>query len=399
MMRVLFVDDEPLILQAMGRMLHALRGEYEFSFVEGGRAAACVLERGSYDVLVTDVRMPGLDGAALLALARDKYPQMARIVLSGETDARTVMRLLPLAHRILCKPCEMGDLRAVLERSVRIAELKGDGALRALVGGMSNIPSFPDTHARLLELLGAPDPEAEQVAALIARDPGLSAKVLQLVNSAFFGLVRRVESVHEAALYLGTATLRAVVYASEIASAFPSTRSIAGLALETLERHGLEAAALARRLARLACLPPAQVELVTASALLHDAGLLVLASRAPDRLERALTLARARTWPLHTAELALHGSSHAEVGAYVLGLWGLPAGLVEGIAAHHQGGSQAHVEPAAAHVLRLVEALLAEPHETPEACPLDPFALDALGLAAKVEEIVALARRTKDEAA
>lgn len=399
MTRVLFVDDEPRILQAMSRLLHPLRGSYELSFVEGGRAAASALERGSYDVLVTDARMPGLDGAALLALARERHPQMARVVLSGETDARSVMRLLPLAHRFLCKPCELQDLRAVLDRSARLGELKGDGALCALLGSLSNIPSFPGTHACVLEALAAPEPEVELIASLIARDPGLAAKVLQLVNSAFFGLVRRVESVHAAALYLGTGTLRALVYASEIASAFPCAHSVAGLALAPLERHGLEAAALARRLARLATLPPAEVELAAAGALLHDAGLLVLASCAPQRLERALELARARAWPLHAAELALHGSSHAEVGAYVLGLWGLPAALVDGVAAHHRSDELALGLSAPAHVLRLVETLLPEPHELPVAGSADPHALQALGLAGRAEEVAALARHARDEAA
>jgi len=399
MTRVLFVDDEPLILRAMSRLLHPLRGEYEFEFVEGGRAAANALERGTYDVLVTDSRMPGLDGAALLALARERNPRMARVVLSGDTDARSVMRLLPLAHRFLCKPCELRDLRAVLERAARIDELKGDGALCALLGGLSNIPSYPETHALVLEALSEPEPEVERVGALIARDTGLAAKVLQLVNSAFFGLAQRVDSVHASALYLGTGTLRALVYAEDLASAFPATRSVPGLCLSTLERHGLEAAALGRRLAQLAALPPAQVELIATSALLHDAGLLILASRSPQRLARALELAQARNWPLHAAERALYGSTHAEIGAYVLGLWGLPTALVEGIAAHHESGAVARGDSAATHTLRLVETLLAEPHELPRAETADPLALEALGLAGRVEEIAALARRTKAEVA
>jgi len=160
----------------------------------------------------------------------------------------------------------------------------------------------------------------------------MTAKVLQLVNSAFFGLGRRISRIPEAVQYLGLNTLRALVLQAGAFEAFAPTRPIEGFDIGALQHRSHLAARVARGIAPD---PGAREDAFTAG-MLHGVGLLVLARTDPYDFARAIADARDSGVPLHAIEYARHGSSHAELGAYVLGLWGLPDAVVEGVAHQHR---------------------------------------------------------------
>lgn len=331
MKRILFVDDEPRVLEGLQRMLRPQRQFWEMAFANGGAAALAMLETRGFDIIVTDMRMPEMDGAELLERVRARFPGVVRIALSGYFNPAAALRAAPVAHQFLIKPCSPERLCSAIERACSLGAILKDEAIRRAVSSMGEMPCLPRTYARLVEALEEPDAAVQQVAKIVEQDVGVSAKVLQLVNSAFFGLVQEIATVPMAVSYLGLDVLKQLVLSIEIFRTFRSNHHMESFCLAELESHSQFTAALAARLP----VPKDLVSLGVISALLHDVGELVLAIRIRDRYELALRTSFKEQRPLYAVEEEVIGASHAEIGAYLLGLWGLPGPIVDAVCYHH----------------------------------------------------------------
>jgi putative nucleotidyltransferase with HDIG domain len=320
--RVLFVDDEEQVLDSLRDALRPRRDEWSVAFAASGEDALDRLEREVYDVIVSDMRMQGMDGARLLGEVERSQPSAVRIVLSGSAERDVVLRAAAVAHRFLAKPCDVEELMRVVERSC---------ALRALPASATRLPAAPHLHAELTALLRDGGATPADAAAIIERDIAMAAKVLALVNSAYFGLRRQVVDVREAAVYLGLTTLRGLVLSAHAFEGLAPARRIAGFDLGAVQRHCLQVGQVARRL-----LPQGeQRDDAFAAALLHDVGLLALAAEDGDYLESVLAQAAASGRPLVEIEQEERGVTHADLGAHLLAQWGLPDTIVEAVAYHH----------------------------------------------------------------
>lgn len=273
------------------------------------------LRTGAPCDVVVAAELDGMEGVNLLARLRDEYPHVARIVVAPPPAVAVGFRIADLAHQVLPAGTDPGQLRDALSRTLHLRELLADERLRALAGSVDGLPSLPRVYGDLTEALESPNCGAEQISAVVCRDPALAAKVLQLVNSSFFGLPRQVTAVPEAVTYLGVATVRSLVLSTEAMSLFRPAARAAGLDADALAERAVATATEAARLAD----PPHRSDAFTAG-LLSDIGLLLLAAKAPELLRR------------DEAEL---GFTHGGVGAYLLGLWGLPGKVVETVAFHH----------------------------------------------------------------
>ena len=331
MRRVLFVDDEPRILEGLRRMLRPQRQEWEMAFAPGGEAALALMEASPFDVIVSDMRMPGMDGARLLARVRELYPQVVRIVLSGHTELSTALRVVPVAHQFLAKPCDAAMLRVAIERACHLKGLLNDDTIRRTVGALRDLPSLSSTYNALTLAVTNPDTSLQKIARIVERDVGISAKVLQLVNSAFFGVAYPITNIEHAVVYLGINTLRSLVLSLEVFRVFEPKTHLPGFCLEKLQHHAQIAAHIAARLP----VPKHLMDITMVAGMLHDVGKLILAWKFPERFKRLLEEAEEEQCPLHQVEERDYGFSHAEIGAYLLGLWGLPYILVEAVALHH----------------------------------------------------------------
>lgn len=331
MKRILFVDDEVSILDGLKRMLRPMRAEWEMAFAPGGEQALALLATGPFDVIVSDMRMPGMDGAALLEVVREKYPGVLRIILSGYTELQASLRAVPVAHQFLLKPCDPDMLRAGISRATSLGEVLDSRMLTSLVGALRDLPSLPRVFAELKLALGDPKTTIDQVTRIVERDIAVSAKLLQLVNSAFFGLARDVTDVKTAVSCLGMTVLHDLVLTLEVFRSFSANEFVSENYLEAFHLHAHLTARIAAGISQNHRLSPG----VVLAALLHDVGKLVIAERTPAHFARALDQARAESRPLFEVEEQLTHISHAEVGAYLLSLWGLPYSLVEAVAHHH----------------------------------------------------------------
>ena len=325
--RILFVDDEVSILDGLKRMLRPLRAEWEMTFSPGAEPALAVLESKTFDVIVTDMRMPGMDGAALLEIVREKYPAMLRIILSGYTELQASLRAVPVAHQFLLKPCDPEVLRAGIARATSLGEVLDSRMLTSLVGALRDLPSLPHIFAELKLLLSNPKTTLEQVTRLVERDIAISAKLLQLVNSAFFGLAHEVTDVKTAVNCLGMTVLYDLVLTSEVFRSFSANEFVSTKYLDEFNVHSQLSARIAAGIAATCRMSPA----VVLAALLHDVGKLVIAERTPAHFARASRQAEHEGRPLYEVEESLTHISHAEVGAYLLSLWGFPFNVVEAV--------------------------------------------------------------------
>lgn len=330
MKRVLFVDDEPMILDGLRNVLRKQRSRWDMVFVESGEAALAAFEQAPFDVVVTDMRMPGMDGAALLQKVRERYPQTARVILSGQASNDDMMRAMGAMQQFLAKPCDAADISAVVERLCRVQTLMTNEKLRSVVGGLQCLPSFPGSFAELTSAVERPDVSLNDVNAIVRRDAGLSAKVLQLANSAYCGRTTATTSVQSAVRRVGLDALRALALSTQVFSELTGA-ALANSWLCTLPERSLLKAELASRF--VAGTHGADEAFTTA--LLLDVGQIVLARGCTAQYLPILELATTSGRALQELELEILGVTHAEVGGYLLGVWGLPANLVELVACHH----------------------------------------------------------------
>ncbi|MBA4394227.1 MAG: two-component system response regulator, partial [Desulfobacca sp.] len=219
-LKIIFVDDEPQILKGLQRMLHFLRKEWEMKFVEGGAEALSLLQEEPCDVIVTDMRMPGMDGVQLLSQVKTLFPEMIRLVLSGYSDKEMVLQAVPLAHQYLAKPCDPQTLILAIKRASALCDLLSDHALKKLITQDTTLPSLPALYLELEQVIQTENSTIDRVAEIIAQDLGMTAKVLQLANSSFFGLPRTVSSPKEAVLLIGLKALQALILSVHIFSQF-----------------------------------------------------------------------------------------------------------------------------------------------------------------------------------
>jgi HD-like signal output (HDOD) protein len=333
MRRVLFVDDEPKILEGLQRMLRSMRNEWEMEFAIGGPAALELLNAGSFDVIVTDMRMPAMDGAQLLAQVREFHPQIVRIVLSGHSDQEMILSSVGPAHQYLSKPCDAELLKETVRRACALRDLLTNETLTLLVSQMQSLPSLPSLYAEMMQQLESPDPSIKKIGAIISKDPGMTAKILQMVNSAFFGLRRHISNPADAAGLLGLDIVKALVLSIQIFSKFSVPR-IPGFSLEELWEHNVAVGSLSKQIAKAEKQNQQLVDDSFTAGLLHECGKLVLAARLPQEYGEMLALTSTEQISMMEAERRIFGATYPEVGAYLLGLWGLPDSIVEAVAFH-----------------------------------------------------------------
>lgn len=342
--RILFVDDEPQILHALGNLLRRQRRTWELVFASSGKTALEEMAKAPVDVIVSDMRMPEMNGATLLKKAKELHPSTARIVLSGQADRDLVVRVLPVSHQYLSKPCDGATLRRAIERACEIHALVDDPSLRGEIGRIDHLPSTPEAYALLRGALARNDALAEEdVSRIVERDPAMSAKILQMVSSFYFDRPPSGSSIRTAVSHIGLDVL------GQLAKGDGTFSAAANLLLATdpdacasLKGFCDESYAVGAQAQSMSDSVDAESGEAFAAGLLHDVGKLVFATAMPDRYTEVLREAHTSLRPLDEIEKERLGATHAEAGAYLLALWGLPVPIVEAIAAHHEEPSPTH---------------------------------------------------------
>jgi putative nucleotidyltransferase with HDIG domain len=368
--RIVFVDDELNILQAMGRSFHSMRNEWNMEFLSSGAAALESMAKAPADVIVSDMRMPGMDGWQLLAEVKKLYPQTVRLVLSGHADPSSVMRAVGTAQLYLAKPCESGSLKAAIVQTQMLRQLLSSDRLALLVGEVGMLPSAPTAFQEILACLQDPAASLTDAAQIIGRDVAMTANIMKLVNSAFFGSRRPITTIDRAVAYLGMDTLGALVLGHGVFQSGVAT-GIGGFSLEQLWQHTEQTATAARAIALSENLSVARADEAFLAGVLHDVGKVVFATKAAGLPNDTMDV---------VAQMEAH---HAEVGAYLLGLWGFPNSIVEAVAFHHtpqKASEKGFGLSGIVHVADRLVHLRSEHRSASIDAGLQPGYLEALGL-------------------
>jgi len=334
--RVLFVDDEPNVLSGLRRVLHGMRSEWEMTFVGSGAEALEALEREPHHVVVSDMRMPGMDGAQLLNEVLRRHPQIVRIVLSGYSDKELVMRAVGATHQYLSKPCEPEVLKQAVTSALSLQELLHDEpSLMPLIARVEKLPSLPSLYTEVVAELQTPEPSMHKIAQIITQDPAMAAKVMQLVNSALFNFSKRISDLDRAVSLMGLDAIKSLVLSAKVFDEFDA-KTMGNFSMERLWNHSSAVGGLAKRI----CVEERTDKEVAGNAmtagLLHDVGKLILAANLPDEYRRVREMAEREGYALSMVEELEFGATHAGLGAYLLGIWGLPESIVQAVAFHHE---------------------------------------------------------------
>ncbi len=323
MLRILFVDDEPDDLQAIRRTSQLMQHEWDMHFVDSGQAALVVLSQRPFDVVVSDMRMTRMDGADLLAAVRRQYPTCARIILSDCTEKDAQFRSTKVAHQLLSKPCRLDELTRTIDRIQASRGYVESNAIRAIVGQVDQLPVLGDVYEDFMAAVDRDTSTAEALGRIVSQDIALTAELLRLVNSAFFGLRRTVDSTADAITYLGVDVVRAIVAGHSVFGV-----DVPGLDVDRIACRAQWAAALVRAMLRAEGASNQEAAEGYLAGGLHEVGLLVLGSL-PVPPGADLTAVVESNDPI--VERLTFGADRFAIGAYLLGLWGFSPSLVEGV--------------------------------------------------------------------
>jgi HD-like signal output (HDOD) protein/ActR/RegA family two-component response regulator len=380
--RILFVEDDPLLLQMYTMMMEDERDRWEVVVAADALQALQEIERGTFDVVVADLILPGMDGSELMNEIRARCPDASRIIISVISDQERVARCLEMTHQFITKPFDVRVLKTTLHRVCSLDTYLKSAKLKALVGRLGKLPSFPTLYMEVNKELASPNSSIENIAEIVAQDPAMTAKMLQIVNSVALGLARRISSPFEAVEFLGLGTVRSLVLSAHIFTSF-ERNGLKDFSVDRLWRHAIQTGMAARMIMQLENADAADAEEAYIAGMLHDIGKLILANSQPEQFERALALAAERKSPLWKAEEEVFGASHAGAAAYLLGLWGLPVAIVEAVAFHHtpRMSNLRTLGPlTAVHAANVLEQELAGSESTARAAQLDMDYLAVLGV-------------------
>jgi HD-like signal output (HDOD) protein len=366
--RVMFVDDEPHLLAGLRRGLRMRRRDWELFFANGGEEALTMLADTPADIVVSDMRMPGMDGGQLLAAVHDRYPATARMILSGHADRASIISAVGPTQQYLAKPCDIDVLVAAIERVLNVRELVTDVTLRDLLGGVESLPKPPQVYDEMMAISADENCSLSDVVEVIEKDLGTSTEVLRLVNSSFFGLPVQVESVARAVTLLGLETIQGLAVAGAVFGQGGTPPP--GLDPRRLCGEGLQIGMLCKRFALAEAWPRDAVNDAFFAGLLQRVALPVLAVAQPEAWAKVRSGQPKDPWQVAELETVHFGASTTRATAYLLGLWGFSQTVVAAIADQPAALSDLMATPAA-QLLTLARWRVMDPQAP---LPADPVA-------------------------
>ncbi len=331
---ILFVDEEPYFLKAIKRSFRSMKDNWIISTAPSVEKAVEVLVKSHVDILVTEIRLQGIDGIKFLNLIKEKYPHIARIVLSGYANRDVVLKSVEIAHQYISKPCDDEDLKATVNKAFLMRDLLENDSLKAAIANIDSLPSLPGLYVEIMDELNSEDPSIGKIGAIVGKDIAMSAKMLQLINSSFFGIPQKITSPEKAVNMLGVELVQAIVLTAGAFSKYEKV-NLQGFSISKLWDHCINAAAIAKLICRVEKFDKEFTENCFMAGLLHDIGIILGVINFPEESIKIAKVMKDKKCLQHEAEYEVMGTTHAEVGAYLLGLWGLPEPIIEAVALHH----------------------------------------------------------------
>lgn len=332
MKKILFVDDEPAILDGLQDSLRKYRRCWDMTFACGGDNAITELSTKQYDVVVSDVRMPGIGGIDVLAYAKDNHPEAMRIALTGFADEDSTIKLTELAQRYLTKPCSVEELDEAISRDSGLIEAFDNPIVQELAGAAGRLPAGENVQFKILNSLNSTEGSIDDIATIIEEDVALTAKLLQLANSSFFRRQTSVASARHAVSHLGVDVIRSLVLADQLFECSKDILPMDYLDVRAMHKHSFLCSIIAKEISP----NPELASVAMTAGLLQGVGKIIIALEKPEIIASLLNVGEGApyVWASPEAEREILGCTHAEVGGYFLNLWGVPTSIVEAVTFH-----------------------------------------------------------------
>ncbi|HEX4378322.1 MAG TPA: response regulator [Steroidobacteraceae bacterium] len=361
MMRLLFVDDDALAREQIRRELSHARLHYDVVLVDSGAAAMAALGHGEFDAVISDLRMPAMDGPELLTQVRERFPAVVRVCMSGAMDDTDFLRVMPVTHQFLSKPIVGDALREVIDRACSLNSILQNQGIRTLIGRLNALPATARTFQELSDAMTEPTTHTADISRIVAKDTALSVKVLQIVNSSYFGRRSTITSIQAAVTFVGMEMIKSLALSACVFNALDASPAASRL-MQDIQSRSLRKAHFARNLMK----DSRHADEAFTAALLLDIGQAVLALCSPEMFAEVIQIARETNRPWHDVETEAFGVAHPEVGACLLGVWGLPLELIEAVAYHHNPSTVKHAQTAMLTAVHVADAVIDATADQPE---------------------------------
>lgn len=333
MKTLLIVDADPAAPSSLAQLLEPACSSFETHCAPDASRALELLESTPCDFVLAG---PGEDEAqgALFAALRKQHPRTLRLLVAAPEEQERAARLAGDVHQTLSRASSTQSLRSALLRGAALHDVLTSDKLQRLVACSASLPSMPNLYGQLVEAMKSPDCTVESLGAIIARDIGMTARVLKIVNSASFGLREKISSPGQAATFLGLDTLRSLVLSVGVYSQFDGTESEEFSVQQTWE-HSMRVANFTREILAAEGADKRTLEEGFLAGMMHDCGQMVLAKDRAGRFRAVQELARRDRLDTSDTERRVFGASHGALGAWLLGEWGMSTGVVEAVCFHH----------------------------------------------------------------
>jgi len=332
--RILFVDDDKTILDSIERMFFDM-DEWEMDFADSGKEALELIEEEFYDVIVSDMRMPKMNGAELLDKVQDISPSTIRFILSGYSDQEMILKTVGPADQFLSKPCDSDALKQAIKNAQNSLRMIGREELQKIGNNIDTLPTIPKLYQEISEIIEDDKSSINDVASVIQKDIGVTAKIIQLVNSSFFGHPNHIENLTYAISYIGLETLKSIILCSSLFESF-SKNDIRDFDIEGIYQHSTFVSTLARAMMKVISSDPKKHDIASMAGMLHDLGKLILIQNRPDEYRSVLKRYEEENVSIATIEKEILGTTHAEIGFYLVNKWGLSEEISAAILYHHK---------------------------------------------------------------
>ncbi|ASJ73025.1 HDOD domain-containing protein [Granulosicoccus antarcticus] len=283
MTKILLVDSDISACRELARTLGQMRADWSINSTSSGKQALDIIfnESGDapVDVIVTEAQLEDMSGFQLLDLARSATVPPVRFTLTADAGFESALGNLRVNQRFLLKPFDSGSLATSIERSLRLRESMNNEALKRLMLSVTSIPALPIVYDKMVQELASQHSSLMRVGEIVESDTGLTLTVLKVVNSAFYGINKHVESVAQAVTLLGAHMIKNITLTTKVFSRFDGSQ-LSTTRLMQLNNEAIRIGALCNQFARYAKLPRGAVDHCQISGMMANVGQLVATTNA-----------------------------------------------------------------------------------------------------------------------
>ncbi|MGB9852155.1 MAG: HDOD domain-containing protein [Candidatus Kapaibacteriota bacterium] len=330
---ILFLSDETTIKEII-RNVVPLQDDFDIFFAESGEKGLQILANNKIDIFFGSPNITLPSGSNIFYEIKRVFPETIRFALVSNLESPSVAQLSQYVHQFVQPPYTLENLKERIERTSSLQKTLKNENIKELVQNITALPSLPELYIQIEQEVARPDFSLSKIGNLIAKDPNLTAKILQIVNSAYFGLQREITNINFALTYLGVNVIKSLIFYIHLFSNFkvtPENRKY----LEQFWKHSLIVASNTYHLAEKHLTSKSEIDSAYTAGVLHDVGKFVLLNTYTYPQD-VMLLAEQKAMDNLEAENEIYQCTHAEIGAYLLGLWGFPITIVEAVAYHHQ---------------------------------------------------------------